>query len=502
MLTQGVNEIMQTQDPRDSKGRGIQIYSYSQLLGIQARNKTGELETNRYDNPYFYLSPEDRIRIAQLCTPVLSVVTSRMNKISAMRFIVTNDRVNEDKIYEEMKSKFQVWKEFQNAGEVEYIVARAKIKAELKTALPELLPDFSNFDNCLVRWRKRLQLIKTEQADEVYDWLQQPNASDKWMDFMKKCIFDLMIHGTVPVYKEDIDNRLENIYTLAGGTVVPIKDMYVSAKTGFIQIIDGYEPQKFYPDELSFWQYIPTTSRSYGLVPIEALINKVAESMLFDKLMADYSDGTRPPEKMIIINDQSPFGNPDKDLVIPIAVEEQKRLEEKLQTPIKHGVMTFTGNNATIVDLSRADTFATQMQRQKDIREEVAMVFNMTNMEINLTGSGDTSGRETSESQAEIEQGKGIVPILKLIETKFKHDILPFRFGHGFNIEFQTSKNEEEELRKWQLKLQTGLYSVNEIRVKDLNEQPYSGDEYNKPQGSQPQQTGTEQNPLVTRSIK
>ncbi|NCN22597.1 hypothetical protein GW934_03865, partial [Candidatus Falkowbacteria bacterium] len=159
--------------------------------------------------------------------------------------------------------------------------------------------------------------------------------------------------------------------------------------------------------------YLPVSSRNYGMIPLEALIKKVTESLLFDNMMANQADGTKPPEKMVIVTEQNPFGSLDGDDAkdIPLDVDEQKRIEQKLSQPIKNGVMTFSGNHVEVVDLTRSDSMGNQMQRQKDIREEVALVFNATNMEVNLSGSDNTSGRSTSQAQMEIEQGKGIAPI-------------------------------------------------------------------------------------------
>ena len=71
------------------------------------------------------------------------------------------------------------------------------------------------------------------------------------------------------------------------------------------------------------------------------------EALLFDRLMAEQADGTRFPEKVVIINDASPFGDMDAELTTPIDGADQKRIEEKFKQKVEGGVMTFTGNNAT-----------------------------------------------------------------------------------------------------------------------------------------------------------
>lgn len=466
-----------------NKKRGINIYSYSQIMSVGAVNQGGDRVLTTYDNPYFYLSPEDRLQIAQLSTPVQGVVTSRMHRIAGTKWVITNNKKEEDRLAEKYKSVYQVYKEYAKVKtDVTYIVARARLYAELKTSFPELLPDASNFENCLIRWHKKNQMINNDKNSAIELWLSEPNANDKWDDFIRKAIFDLHVHGTISIYKETMSGKVENLHILPGGTVIPVRQSHVSSVNAYLQLIDGFDPQIFFNDELSFIQYIPTSMRSYGLVPLEALINKVAEGMFFDKLMADQADGTKPPEKCIIVNTGSPFGG-DGDLIVPTDMNEQKRLESKFNTPVKGAIMTLSGQTATVIDMSRENTMSAQMQRQKDIREDVALIFNMSNMEVNLTGSGDTSGRSTSETQQEIDQGKGITPILKLIQNRFNRDILPFRFGYGYSMEFQTTKNEREEVEIMAAKVQSGIYSVNEVR-ESKNLLPYDKPELDYPQGA------------------
>lgn len=499
MYRQGMDHI--TMPNQREKGRGLQVYTLSSLLGISGKNERQDYNTVYSDVPYFYLTPEDRVRISQLCTPVLGVVTSRMQRISGTNWVVNSDRKEEDRIYEHLRNIYQVYKEYEGQTDLKYVIARVKLRKVLSEKLRGILPDLSNFEQCLIRWRKELNMQSVDRCDEIWEWLQEPNGNTNWNDLVKQYVYDLMIHGTTAIYKEVQSNKVENIYVLPGGTVIPARTKYVSSQSAFFQIVAGEEPQIFYPNELSFSQYIPISARSYGLVPLEALINKVSESLMFDRLMAEQADGSKYPEKMVIINDVSPFGSIDKEMAIPVDIDEQQRVDKKLKQKVEGGVMTFTGNNATVVDLSRENTMQIQMQRQKDIRESVAMVFNMSNMEINLTGSENVSGRSTAESQQEIEQGKGVIPILALIESKFNRDILPFRYGYGYSLNAEMAEDEQKKIEIERMKLQSGKYSVNEIRRND-NLNPFEGEQYELPQGSQSDMAGqTEQEPLYMSQI-
>ena len=163
--------------------------------------------------------------------------------------------------------------------------------------------------------------------------------------------------------------------------------------------------------------------------------------------------------------------------------------------------MTFAGNDVKVVDLSRENTMAIQNDRQKDIREDVALVFNMSNMEVNLTGSADTGGRSTSESQAEIEQGKGVTPLLKLIEESISKNILPFRFGFGWKMEFSKSKNDLQEQQINTIRLSNGEVTINELR-EEKNKPQFDDPQFDKPMNAGQQQGQAGSNPAQPQYTK
>jgi phage portal protein BeeE len=468
----------------NQKQRGYQVVTLSRLMQYMGRNEYGKLESVPTDTPLFFLTPEERFRIMQTCAPVLGVISSRMNRIAGMNWVVTSDKDQEDRIVENMKSLYQLSKEFEGQMDIKYMVARVKILQKLQEKLVDLLPDLSNFQKSLIRWKKRIEFANDDKTSEIKKWLEHPNPQKKWRDFVKEWVQDYLLHGAAALYKESYSNRVDSLYLLSGGSVIPFRTEFVSSSIVYIQIPYGKEYQVFRPHELSFSQYLPTSMRSYGIVPLEALINKVTESLLFDRLMAEQADGSRFPEKLIVVMDNSPFGSIDADLKVPSGYDNQKRLEDKLKQKIEGGILTFNGSNAEIVDLSRENTMGMQNDRQKDIREDVAMVFNMSNMEVNLTGSGDTSGRSTSETQQEIEQGKGVAPVVGAFEDTINHDVLPYRYGVGYEVKLELSKSEREELELLQIKMATGVYSVNEIRTNDLGEVPFSKEEYDFPPGA------------------
>jgi phage portal protein BeeE len=471
-------------------------------MGVSGRDKHGEMVSGKYEQSLFYLSIDERVSIFRLCAPVHAIVSGRMSRISGIPFEIVCNKTEEDRDAERLKNLAAVFKEYSGAEDIKYQVAAGRMRQLIMEVLPDVLPDLSNFEKALYRWKKRLDVIKVDRGEEIKHWLMQPNQDDNWEDFIKKYIFDLMIHGQAVIYKEALHGKIENFYIMPGGTVMPLKDRFLGGATAYVQIISGYEPKIYFSDEVCYSRYIPSSARAYGMVPLECLVNKVAETMFFDKLMAEQADGTKLPEKMIVVADNSPFGAAgDSEFKVPMDVNEQTRLETKANTPKRGAIMTFSGNTVTVVDLSRENTMALQTERQKDVRNEVALVFAATPMEVNLANSEGTSGRSTAEAQQEIMHQRGVLPLLQQIERAMSDHIIPFRFGWGYRLEYDTGRDEKEELDILVKKMQTGLFSVNEIRIEDLNKDPFDGKQYNEPsQAQQPQPGSSPDTAMFTRN--
>lgn len=483
--------------------RGINVYTMSEVVGVSGRGKDGRMIQGTVEVPLFGLSVFDRLMIAQKCDAVFGVVTSRANRISGLEWGIVRESKVEDKVADKLKAWKQVYDEYVGEGTPREIIVCGKIVREIRQVLPDVLPDLSNFDRALLRWRKRVQSQNDDHSSAIEDWLHEPNSEDDFEDFLKKWTNDLMIHGADAIYKEYTGGRLNNFYHLPGGSVVPLRGRYVGAQRIFAQIMPGMDPKMYFQDEITFSSYMPNSGISGGLVPLEALVNKVAEGLFFDQRAAEMADGTVPPEKVALFGQSMPFGDltGDESLEVPLSEAEQTKLEILLNEPRKNAIRVLTGyGTPQVLDLSRSDTFQHQSERQRFLRECTGFVFNMSNMEMNLTGSDDTSGRSTSEAQDEIEKNKGIRPIVITIQNKINRELIPLRWGSGYLFEFKSGLTEEQQIELDDKAVRSQTYSVNERRVK-RGDEPW-GPEFDKPMGGQPQSPdGSEQAPLNVRGL-
>lgn len=482
--------------------RGVTVYNAFELMAASGYTKDGQRQTVQYQFPVFVLTVSERIDIVRLCSPVFGVVTNRMNRISGLEWKVSKLSKDEDRIAEELKNLKTLHDEYLGVPGSRAIGIRLKCKQEIYKRLPDVRRDLENFNASLLRWSKSIKVGYEDRCTEIEEWLRHPNQEDTFEDLTKKIVFDMMAHGAASPYKEYLDKRLENIYILPGGTIYPVKGRFVGQATGFIQLVDNNEPQVMFGDELSFLRYAPRSDSSYGSVPLEALVNKVAESLMFDQRSAEQADGTRPPEKLVVFGDRSPFGSIGEDFEMPVSKAEQRRIETAFNEPRKEAIRTLTGyGTPVVVDISRADTFAAQSERQKMVREEVGLVFGASPQEMNLTGSESTSGRNTSEAQERADLYKGVFPIVQALESFWSQQVFPFRYGSGYQFSYSPSTSEEGKTALLRSKKDSGLWSVNEIRTKEMGEDPFPGDEFNKPSGSTAQPGNNAQNPLFMAGL-
>lgn len=484
--------------------RGLNVWTLSELQKITGQAKSGEMIQGTIQYPLFSLEPWERSAIMQSTTFIQAVVTSRMNRISSLEWTVKTEKEMQDEIEERLKTLKQLFDEYNDMNDMNQAVFRYKIFLNMRQHLPAIKKDLSNFNTAMLRFKKRTDRQNSRETERISEWLSEPNMEDDFSDFIKKYVESLMIHGASAIYKEANDQGLvENFYVLPGGSVYPLRGVTVGSYIAYAQMLMAHWPRIYFQNELIFVNYVPSASRSYGYVPLDALINKVAEQLLFDQFAAVRADGTKEPEKLIAFGDKTNlFGDLTGDIELPMDKAKQKRIEEKVNTLRKGAVVTISGaGTPQVVDISKADTFSAQSDRQDKLLRDIALLFNMTNMEVNLAGGQFTSGKETSESQKEIEEGKGTRPIIKKIENIINKHILMYRYGPGYVFQYQKGRTEEEQVDLDTKRKQSGTWTNNEIRI-DRGDDPISGEENEKlPEGAQAQPDGTQAAPFNMRNV-
>jgi hypothetical protein len=475
--------------PIEDLKRGVLVYNYSTHIAETAIDKHGVIRSVDYVMPYFSLYVDERIDMVRSCGAIFGVISGRMNSISDLDWKIVPLTEKEDDLVQALKDSYQIFKEFKDAVTPRDRVILITADRILHRYLPDLLSDNSNFSHALLRWSRRLRTKKERSAGVIEDWLQMPNKYTTFEDFIKKIIFDTHAHGLACIYKTYNGERMQELYNLPGGACFPSYGKKAGDPYAILQVIDDTENIYYDSDEVSAIHYAPYSSDPYGLIPLESLVNKVAEMLLFDNRAAEMADGTRPPDKLVVMGERVPWGELGGDASeIPMNKDEQDRVETIINEARKEGVRVITGHGTPVVaDISRADTFQYQSERQRMVREEVGLVFGASNIEMNLTGSDSTSGRESSGSQERKDSQKGILPHIASIENFINSDILPAIGGRGYEFKFEPASSDSEMIKLWTEKVNSGIYSVNEIRMNDIGIDPIDGDsenQFDQPKGA------------------
>lgn len=485
----------------DNKRRGAYFYESSAIQNVTGRDKNGSLINVPTPYPQFYLTVQQRCDFARLSSPVFIVLSTRMNKISNKDFEIVRMKDEEEEVIEYLKGCYQIYKEREMYNDMKSIVMKVKAVGMISKYIEDILPDMSNFSTALLRWRKSVQHTQLSEAERIKEWLMQPNQGVTWEDFTKKYVADCLIHGACAVYKQKgADGLLDNFDTLASGSVYRAIPQYFTTYNAYVQRTSRGEAIIYHKDEISYSQYLPVGWMGGSMIPLECIIAMVSNQLLADRLMADQADGTRPPEKIVVVTNQMP--NLDKTEELPMNTSDQKRIEEKVSRPKKYPVITLTGNDAKILDIGIKDAAGNSLERQVDIRKVTASVFGLSNMEMNLTGSADVSGRETGKEQGEIDRGRGEYPIQANLARAMTYDIIPGKFGTGWKMQYPETKNELEKEQLDALRLQNGKVSKNDLREED-GRAPWEDDRYNQPDDAagQGDPNGSIVNPLNMRQL-
>lgn len=103
------------------------------------------------------------------------------------------------------------------------------------------------------------------------------------------------------------------------------------------------------------------------------------------------------------------------------------------------------------------------LETQKWYYKMVISAFGLTPNELGMT---DDSNRSTSATQAEVMKRKGIRPFLKIIENAINEGILPEFNVEGIEFQFIYDDPAEKAARlsNWQVELNMGVKTINEVR--------------------------------------
>lgn len=468
-------------------GRGFQVISSNEIIKLTALDKHNKERETEVQLKYSSVDPMIALQVYQKCSPVFGIVNKRAFRVSSTNWDIIPVKKIEDEIAVKLKDAHSIYKEYEGDSSMESIRIQLESLKLIYSNLPTVRNDLSNFDSALFRTMRQIRHSESNRCNEIEDFLAYPSPGLSMSDLLKIIVSDLQVHGRIALVKQILgDGKLGNIKPLSGGTVYPIKTIYASNSVeGYVQIVDSLEsPQVFFSDEIMFSHYMPNSAVSYGMTPIDAMINLMTEFLYFEEQGKNKADGNEPPQKLIVFGQPNEFGQEDGSETID--PDEQRRVENKLNRNQKRkAIATLTGYGTPIsIDLSNNDIYNSLMQRQEQILKFVAIAFSASNNEIN----DNNDNLATSKVNERYDYSSGIAPIYGTIEDMFNYEYLNYKYGGNYIFKFNPILDEKEKFELAKLKKDSGLMDINEIRVKDLGLEPYPESDYSRPSGANPQQ--------------
>ncbi len=466
-------------DP-EKKPRGIDRPINWGYIGMTGRDFQGNVVSEDLAYPRFLLLPEQRLEIYKKQSAVFSVISNRAGKIGGLEFKVVTKRADEDRQIQYMRMAKQIRDEYLAYDGDDFLTYRMSAKAlemELHKQLPTLLPDLSNFDRALIRWRTMSSIRSSVSTSEIEDRLAKPNKKEGWEDFIKKYVVDFLLHGSAALFKKFESHLVESLHILPGGTVYPVSHPTVNNDDTYIQFVVGIEPQVMTGYELCVDNYLPNSMTQFGMVPLDALVVEVSTLMLSAGYQAGRADGSTLPSKVVLFGSGpgiDEIGEARVDNVMD--PQRKKRFESQIQQMIKGGILAITGvGTPHVLDLSQDSMSDFVIEYSKELKKMIGLAFGASAMEMNETGSDSTSGRSTSESEERIDMSRAIYPMVKSIESTMTRGVLPQMGGENCLFQLQTGSTEREEMQRLKEMFESGLHTPNEIRQNEMNLEPREG---------------------------
>lgn len=387
-------------------------------------------------------------RYARMSYAVFTVITTRLRLLVSAHWSIVPRRNFEDKLKQEMDYYKQLYDEFNEVKTKEAKEITQDALINLHKRLPYLKDDLSNLYNCFDRQRKAIREKRSGDINYLKNFLAKPNVHEDWSTVMTKTVWDYLTFSDGYIFKIPTARRVASgsgkyaqFVSVKAPTITPIEGDHVLSLKGYRQsVVDKIsEPVYFKPDEILRFQYLPTNSFLHGLSPIEAIYRLVNEQLYYDKSRVDEFDIGKPPQGILTMENKVNIQG--REVAKPPPPEKLTRMEDAINRRSKlDRVKIYPGVGRTQYhNLLRPEAQSRALERQDQILNICARVYNMSQQEVNLISDVN---RSTADQQARSEALKGLRPHFQVFENEFYYDLfLPMGFPN-YELKFEDEVDE------------------------------------------------------------
>lgn len=343
------------------------------------------------------------------------------------------------------------------------------------------------------------QLERKKGADdprikEVTELLKHPNPNNEtFRSMLDKILEDLLVLDTVTIEKTRYqDGQLAELYHVDASTIRPVLDEHgnmdmdipldtktrgrVELPTSYIQVMDNSQyggpesgeivaawPKR---DMICFHAHPQGAMEGYGygLSPIESVLSVVANILNADNYNSTYfEEGSFPP---IILHLVGKINQRDLEAF-------REYMLQELTGNFHRPAVTAGENKPEVINLKgQTNRDMEFMEYQLWLAKLCCAAFGLMPQDIGL--SDDVGGKNVSETQKDLSEGKGYGSILDLIRSVINDQVLNDLGYDDLEFDWAAPDSMEPDIAStmYDRDLKNGTRTINEIRQK-MGETPY-----------------------------
>lgn len=329
-------------------------------------------------------------------------------------------------------------------------------------------------DSDKAQWLKKRRPEKYADMQKRIEWattfFRRPNGYENLDRFHRRLLRDLLIYDAAAyeiVMAWVGDRRIPLEIGTVPGDTIEIDCDTSGIPVEYWQSYNVLHSVKFEEDELAYLQQNPCTWQPYGMSPIETAFVSVTADLSANKYNADYFSANGIPPALLAV-----LGVSEPEFRSLLAQMRSTKADNPWNIHAFRAQRNPDGSAQKILEhipLSQQNNREMQFKELLEfVPRRICMAYKVSPSQIGITeGMGGGIGNGIAETQADLQQNRGVGPLLKLLADTHTHSILHTLLGWEdleFAWEQSNTPQEEAAYNKSIQELSNGARTINEHR--------------------------------------
>jgi hypothetical protein len=291
--------------------------------------------------------------------------------------------------------------------------------------------------------------------------LEKPDRQTPFANWLAKWLFDVLAYDAGTLYR--LRNRGGNVIGLAtvdGTTIAPLLDYWGNTPKApaeaYVQYIQGLPWNWLTTDDLIYQPFRPRTNSPYGTAPLETILLNANTDLRFQAyFLQRFTEGNIP----------AAFASAPETWT-PDQIEQFQEYWDTFMLgdqAVKSQVKWMPGGSK--MEWSNEKDFSDQFSLF--LMRKTASAFHVVPADLGFT---ENVNKSSGESQGDVQHRVGELPLVAYVQGVLTH-FLRDDLGLPLEFSFDTGQEKEDRLQEaqaWQIYVETGAASSDEMREKLL----------------------------------